>query len=220
MMVSLRDYPLIKQPFPFNVTIIDIEFTCAYAESSTYMLGDPKILLEPEYMLPEFFDSKIANQLSPVNEPLILDVNKKEAEPSAISYQKSTGLFEVQGYDTSTIGTWFVGLRLGYREYPESQIDCVRPVTILFEEQFIDYGMNDLEYPVGDGSFSVKHPDYENVFGENFGSVKYDFIDQAKEFLTIDPRTNKIMLKIPPDELGPYVGVHQIRMIVTDKNGA
>lgn len=93
--VSFKDYPMIREPFPFNITIIDLRWSCVHSEPTTYKLGNPALTIPPEFQLPVTYGSTYINLLTPVVEPIIRDHDGKDATPSVISFMSGEQAFKV-----------------------------------------------------------------------------------------------------------------------------
>ena len=52
---------------------------------------------------------------------VVLDEEKNEIpQPNFIKYEAISDIFSVEGVKDSNLGSYYIGLRLGYVEYPES----------------------------------------------------------------------------------------------------
>lgn len=102
-------------------------------------MGDPVLLLKPGFNQADSFDS--AN-LTPVIEPIITNEDGDDGL-SIVSYSPDQQSFSIEGKDMSAIGKWQVGVRIGFREYPEFMTDCLTTVNVNFETVFFGDDVTD-----------------------------------------------------------------------------
>lgn len=184
LVLGLKDYIGVRLAIPFNVTVIDLEYGCKMMQSVTYKLGGPKIIIPIEFSPAPTFDEKYLFQLI---EPVVTNV-AQEVGPSMIQYIPESHAYSIYGFDWSSIGSWKVGLRLGFKEHSEFHRICFREVNIIPDgATFYGDDVDDQEFYIGE-NFEMFLPTYTDRFGQA-AQVSID-LKEAAEFLEYVPVLN------------------------------
>lgn len=194
------------------MTVIDLEYTCQKMQSVTYNLGGPAILVPIEFKSPATF---FENDLTPFIEPIIKNVAQDPA-PSIIKFLPETHAFSIQGSDANAIGSWDVGLRLGFKEFPEFHRECLKLVNIFPDgATFVGAEVPDVNFSVGE-SFELFLPTFTDAFGR-IAQVALD-LGSAAEFIEFDPLTHQLRLRDDVNELEQFEGLHKVKINLTDSH--
>ena len=96
--------------------------------------------------------------------------------------------------DKRDFGSYFIGLRLGYKEYPKFRVSCKTRVDVYYQPAFTGDQIGDQTITCGK-SWLLKVPEYNDVFGAP-AKVMID-LGTAALFLSYDETTRIITTRNP-----------------------
>lgn len=210
-MVSLEQYPAIHLVKNFTVTLGDSDLSCIPTPKKSYKLGDPQFNFGITFKNNTFVKM---TKLTPYIEPIAFDwANIEIPMPRFISYDKELNNFSIESENFEDLGTFKVGLKMGYNELPESATTCLKTLSIEYEPSFEGEEIENQGILVGK-KWSLTLPKYIDCFGKQ---AKMELIlGDAANFVKYDPETNSLTLKIDPFELVGFLGSYEINLTFSD----
>ena len=124
--MQLRDYPSISITEAFNITLISDELRCDPQFSHKFYLNST-YQFQIGY---KNFTNAGSLKLTPVFQPFSTIVAEESQEteqlglPSFISFSANDRLFTVKPENVLDLGTYLIGLKVGYKEYPQHMVNC------------------------------------------------------------------------------------------------
>lgn len=80
--------------------------------------------------------------LTAVLTPVMLDERgNPDRLPHYISFERLSRLFTVKDITMDDMGSWTVGLKLGYKEYPDFDVTCTASLTTAYHAEFQIIGL-------------------------------------------------------------------------------
>jgi hypothetical protein len=128
-MASLEQYPMVKTTESFNVTVASSEIICNQLQPATYTIGDPPELITISYSNQTFASSR--TKLTKFILPTIKQKGIEIPVPKFIKY--ADGKFMLQSDSFNDAGSYLLGLRIGYDEFPSFQVLCEMPLSLEYK---------------------------------------------------------------------------------------
>ena len=117
MIAKLKNYPDKNTTIPFNVTMNDYNIYCLNNRALTLEIGQEQPLIVATTYTTKTINDGV--KMTPFLAPIVQDFAGNTINmPPFIKYQQATHILEVFDVDFQDIGTYFLGLRLGYEELP------------------------------------------------------------------------------------------------------
>ena len=181
MVAYLEDWPTRNITQSFNVTQSSSELACKAGSTLSYNFGDPPTTFAVNYSNETFVHSL---KLTPVKTPFASNTFGEEvALPWFANYNARTSTFSLQKVKYEDLGSYFIGLKIGYVEYPGYVVSCKTRVDVNYQPAFTGDLISDQSIKCGQ-HWSLKVPKYTDPFGEP-AKVLIDLADSAF-FLTFD----------------------------------
>lgn len=70
-------------------------------------------------------------------EPIAYLDDKQVGLPLFIQFDPKSKIFSVKSMSYYDKGDWQIGLRLGYREYPDADSYCKKPLEVIYKPTFV-----------------------------------------------------------------------------------
>jgi len=215
LVVSFEKYPTIQLVKTFNVILGDSDLSCIPTAKKSYKLGSPEYNFGITFKNNTFVQM---TKITPYIEPIAFDwAGIETSMPSFVKYNNELNNFAIETSNFDDLGTFKIGLKMGYNELPDSATICLKTLSIEYEPSFEGDEVKNQAILIGQ-KWSLALPKYTDCFGL---PAKMDLVlGDAASFIVFDPTTNGLQLKIDPFELTGFLGSYEIIMTFYDKKGS
>lgn len=130
---QLSDYPNAVAAIPFSVSLGTAGFSCLTISPATFMVGDPVMQFGVMYANNTAMPDDI--KLTQVIEPVVINENNQEVSlPGFLTYKSMQ--FTIANPPFESVGKYQIGLKMGYQEFPQSIVSCLKKVDVKYVTKF------------------------------------------------------------------------------------
>jgi len=134
LVVSLEQYSQITLVKPFNVTLGSTELSCTQQPTEKYAIGSPPISFGVLFQNYTFVP---VVKLTSFQELVAKDgADSDIAMPSFINYNRESNSFVAQTSKFEDVGTYKIGLKMGYYEVYRSEKVCLTTLIVEYKPTF------------------------------------------------------------------------------------
>jgi hypothetical protein len=157
-------------------------------------------------------------QLTTTKNPVALDSGGKElAFPSSVSYDSVTNMFTAGAVEPKDFGSYLIGLKIGYTEFPKLDIVCTAKLQVNYEVTFTGPEIPQQKFLAGQ-TWKLQIPQYTDAFGQKATVIGADFRQGSKLF-TFDSAAGIIMTSTDVDTSTMTTSDFTIKITLQDSVG-
>jgi hypothetical protein len=187
------------------VTLSDSLITCFQGNPKVYSIGEDPLSFGVQYLN----QTSVLNiKLTSFQKPIALNKEQEIELPFFVKFDTKSKIFTLDGASFTEIGIYNIGLKLGYTEYPDSQVMCTTQITIKYVPKFIGNTI-DTQTLACKFPWSFKVPTYTDTFKQSVTTNVN--LGETRAFLEYD-EVSRIIKTLDPELLEKFIGSFEIKI--------